>query len=623
MIVYKNNVKGFVEDVRDNIISDRIEEKIKRLGISGGSEQEVRSWANSLQYVRNVVDDKEIDSECEIAIEYQIPLTSKRVDFLISGINNDGQKNVIIMELKQWENCEPIDNYCLVKAYFKGGMKVVAHPSYQAFSYARIIGNFNEEIFRSDIQLYPLAYLHNFKEIYKDNIINEKYQEVIDEAPVFIKTDTKKLRDYIKGYLTKSCGGLIQKIDYGKIRPSKSLQDSIVSMIKGNKEFTLIDEQIVAFESIKKIVNQSLGQGKNTGKKYVILVEGGPGTGKSIIAIQLLSKLIAQGKNVAYVTKNSQPREVYSKLLREGKMKKVEVDALFKTPFGFVNLSRDLFDCLLIDEAHRLTLKNSTNQRANDNTIKEMIKSSKVCVFFCDDHQRVTYSDIGSMETIKKFALEEDAEVISGSQFVLASQFRCNGSDGYLNFVDDLLEIKKTANSVFDLDYDFKVYDSLVEMKRDLKEKNENYKSRLVAGYCYNWITKKNNEPDLYDIVLENGNFKAKWNLDRELFILEDSFERVGCIHTVQGLEVQYIGVIIGKDLYYDGKNVRTDYTKRAKTDKSLHGFKKANDYKAADEIIRNTYRTLLTRGQKGCYVYCEDENLREYIKSKFKRGIL
>ena len=202
------------------------------------------------------------------------------------------------------------------------------------------------------------------------------------------------------------------------------------------------------------------------------------------------------------------------------------------------------------------------------------------------------------------------------------SQFRCNGSDGYLAFLDNLLGIKETANdTISDLNYDFRVYDDPNKLRDDLRELNKiNNKCRMVAGYCYNWESK--NDINLDDINLEND-FHAKWNFSttETWAIDEDSFEQVGCIHTSQGLEFDYCGVIIGKDLIYRNNKVVTDKNARAKSDKSLSGLKKFSDpIKKADEIIKNTYRTLLSRGQKGCFVYCEDKALSNYIKSIIKQ---
>ncbi|OPX45944.1 hypothetical protein CLHUN_04190 [Ruminiclostridium hungatei] len=211
----------------------------------------------------------------------------------------------------------------------------------------------------------------------------------------------------------------------------------------------------------------------------------------------------------------------------------------------------------------------------------------------------------------------------------LESQFRCNGSDGYLSWLDDVLEIGNTANfDGFEFDYEFKVVDNPNELRELIEEKNKiNNKARVVAGYCWNWITEGKSDSAVFDISIEKYNFKMSWNLSNTTWaIAGDSINQAGCIHTSQGLEFDYVGVIIGNDIRYDGRRIITDFTKRAKTDKSLSGIKKMyrenreNALKVADQIIKNTYRTLMSRGQKGCYVYCVDERLQDYLKERLNK---
>ena len=229
----------------------------------------------------------------------------------------------------------------------------------------------------------------------------------------------------------------------------------------------------------------------------------------------------------------------------------------------------------------------------------------------------VTTSDVGSVDLIKECAKEEGSMVYCGKDLNLVSQFRCNGSDGYLAFLDNLLGIRETANTMMDMDYDIRVFDNPCAMREALREKNRvANKSRMIAGYCYDWISK--NGKSGYDIVLSDG-FKAQWNFsDTATWAIdEDSFEQVGCIHTSQGLEFEYVGAIIGRDLIFMDGKVQTDFRARARTDSSLKGIKTTRNYALADRIIRNTYRTILSRGQKGCFIYCEDTDLGNYIKNQ------
>lgn len=258
--------------------------------------------------------------------------------------------------------------------------------------------------------------------------------------------------------------------------------------------------------------------------------------------------------------------------------------------------------------------------------MKEIINSSKFSVFFIDEAQRVTLKDIGSIELIKQFANELGVKVFEGE---LASQFRCDGSDGYIAWLDDVLEIRETANqNDLGMDYDFKIFDNPNTLLETIVEKNKvNNKSRIVAGYCWEWISEGKNNRDVHDIVIPEHNFSMSWNLGNEIWAISDeSVYEAGCIHTCQGLEFDYVGVIIGDDLRFENGRVITDYTKRAKTNRSVKGIKKKIKEqpelatKLVDQIIRNTYRTLMTRGQKGCYVYCTDQALAGYLNERIQR---
>ena len=228
-----------------------------------------------------------------------------------------------------------------------------------------------------------------------------------------------------------------------------------------NQEFYLIDEQKVAYETIKKIINVSLKNVENKNNesgKYTIIIKGGPGTGKSVIAVQLLADLLKEGRSVVYSSKNHTPRDIYFSKLAGSKYKKAYLKSLFLGSGSFVNAKFNQFDCILCDEAHRLNEKSGLYNNLGENQIKEIIRASIVSVFFLDEDQIVTMSDIGSVDQIKEWAFLENSEVICDEDLTLTSQFRCNGSDAYLAFLDNLLEIRKTANEKFDVDYELRLF---------------------------------------------------------------------------------------------------------------------------------------------------------------------
>lgn len=626
MIVYENTKGGFVQDIRSGCIASIVQSAFEKKNIHHNNAAEFRSWENSLMYMGIVLDDGDISNDVKVAVEYQIPLTSKRVDFLIAGESEQGNKNIVVVELKQWENCEITSRPDVVTAFTGGSRRAVCHPSYQAYSYAKIIENFNEDVYRENIRLNPCAYLHNFRESNRCNIDNAHYQNAISLAPLFLSADTEKLRTFVKTYIKKKSNiDLLMKIDHGKLKPAKALQDSLTSMIKGNKEFYLIDEQKVAYETVKKLVGNAVKNANNPVKgneKSVVIVSGGPGTGKSVVAIQLLCDLIQKGYSANYVTKNAAPRNVYFEKLKQERYKLSYIKSLFRASDAFWNAPQNLLDCIIVDEAHRLRKKSAIFH--GENQIKELINSAKVSVFFIDDDQKITTKDIGSRDEIRSWAKYYNAKLFEGEEINLVSQFRCSGSNGYLNFLDNLLGIKETANIRFDFDYELKLFNSPTKMREALREKNAvNNKSRMIAGYCYEWNSEQNPNGDVYDIVLED-NFKAKWNFANSLFAIDpNSFDQVGCIHTTQGLEFDYCGIIIGKDLGYDlMRGIYTDQKQEALSDKSS-GIRSCKDKKLADKLIRNTYKTLLSRGQKGCFVYCENKDLLQYISKQLEIDII
>ena len=616
MIIYENTRGGFINDIRTGSIATKVQNAFERHGIHHNNDAEYRAWGNSLMFMRNVLDDDDIPEDVSLAVEYQIPLTSKRVDFLIAGKDGAGTDNVVVVELKQWEDSGMTSRPDVVTAFTGGANRAVCHPSYQAYSYAKIIENFNEDVYRRNIQLRPCAYLHNYREENRPHIDNALYREAVSVAPVFLQDDVIKLRSFIKTYIKEKDGiDLLMKIDHGKLKPAKALQDSLVSMIRGNQEFFLIDEQKVAYETVRKLVERAVRRANDPTKgaeKSVVIVSGGPGTGKSVVAIQLLCNLIAKGYSANYVTKNAAPRNVYFEKLRREKYKLSYIKSLFKSSDSFWNAPANLLDCIIVDEAHRLKKKSAIFH--GENQVKELINAGRVTVFFIDEDQKITTKDIGSKDEIRKWAAYYGIPVYQGEDLNLVSQFRCNGSDGYLNFLDNLLGIRSTANLTFDYDYEIRLFRSPVKMREALREKNDlNNKSRMIAGYCYEWVTENNPQGDEYDIILEDG-FRAKWNFSNSLFaIAPDSFDQVGCIHTTQGLEFDYCGIIIGQDLRYEDGKVITDPSKEAISDKSS-GIRSCKDKVLADKLIRNTYKTLMSRGQKGCFLYCEDKALLEYI---------
>lgn len=619
MIVYSSNKQSFIDDVESNQIHNLILSELKRkAGFSVGA-SEIDSWRNSMQYMYKVLHSDDIPYDAGVAIEYTIPLTSKRVDFILSGKDANNLETAIIVELKQWSDVQVTAKDAIVITWLGGCERETSHPAYQAWTYASLINDYNETVRLENIRLVPCTYLHNLDST--DAINDPFYKEHTDRAPVFISKEAKQLSEFLQQHITYGDDkDILYRIENGKLKPSKSLADSLSSMLTGNQEFVLIDDQKLVYETALDLCYKA-----QSDQKQVLIVNGGPGTGKSVVAINLLVELTGREMVAQYISKNAAPRAVYEAKL-VGSFKKSHISNLFKGSGSFTETNSDTFGALIVDEAHRLNEKSGLFANLGENQIKELIDAARFTIFFLDEDQRVTLKDIGEAAEIHRWAELAGAAV---TEMDLQSQFRCNGSDGYIAWLDNILQKKDTANmSLEGLDYDFRVFESPNDLRDSILEKNRGInKSRLVAGYCWDWKSKKDGKA--WDIEIPGTGFQAQWNLGRDgslWIIAENSVNEVGCIHTCQGLELDYVGVIIGPDLIVRDGQVITDATQRSGMDASIKGYKKlakANPEEAAntaDRIIKNTYRTLMSRGLKGCYLYCTDEETNRYFMNALSR---
>lgn len=310
MIIYQNSAIGFRKDVESNGIADIITAQYKMILGKAPAPSEQNAFRNSMNYMERVVRNSEVADDCGILIEYVIPTTSNRIDFLIAGHDDNNRPNFVIIELKQWQNAEATDLDGVVTTVMNQAVVSTTHPSYQANSYQSLLTSFNEEVYNSNIYPTSCAYLHNYEKKDPEPLLAPQYAEIIEETPIFFRDEAEKLQNFIKKYVGKGQGkDILYKINKGKIKPSKKLIDNVNELLKGNKAFTLIDEQKVSYE-------EALAIAKYGKKKSVVIVKGGPGTGKSVVSINLLGGIMKLGKNVVFVAPNAAYRTVIAEKLK-------------------------------------------------------------------------------------------------------------------------------------------------------------------------------------------------------------------------------------------------------------------------------------------------------------------
>lgn len=615
MIIYQNSVTGFQSDVDNNQIADKIEQEfIEKIGHTV-SPSEKSSWNNSLYRMGTIVRLSKLPDTCWILIEYNIPSTSKRIDFLICGHDQHNQKNFIIVELKQWEKATTTDMPYLVNTFIHGNYHDVAHPSYQAYSYKHFLCDMSTAVYEKNIHPYSCAYLHNYKAGKKEPLLDKKYAEFYLDTPIFFKDDAPKLEKFFHEYVGRGNGDtIVQDFVSSKIKPSKKFIEYVSDLFQHNPAYILLDEQVIAYANIMKYACAS-------DKRTTIIVNGGPGTGKSVVAMNVFVDLLKSGKNALFVAPNSSFKTAMIDVLAWHKVKaKNRLMKIFSGSTKFCEVSPLSYDVLIVDEAHRLKAK-GTYMYKGDSQVEDVIKASRVNVFFIDDEQRIRPNDEGSMDYVESVAKKNHSEVI---KVELKAQFRCSGADGFVNWVEHTLQIRDTAN--FDgwdkESFEFKIMDSPQDLEKYIQRKRINgYTARIVAGFAWPWTAAKDGNPDaeITDVKIAEYGYARPWNSRHDQYtwaIDESKSHQIGCIHTSQGLEFDYVGVILGRDIYYDPDThtVNGDYENYYdKTGKS--GLRNKPD--ELTQYIKNIYRVLMTRGIKGCTIFCCDKNLQAYMKNR------
>lgn len=304
MRLYEGTIQEFRNDVMKNSIADKMAEKYKEIFHKRATESEYRSWQQSLNFLKNALDYSSLTQNM-IVLEYKLPYTSERIDVLLFGKDVKQDHSIVLIELKQWSNehvedCEDEGN---VIVRYGRTSHMVAHPSLQVegyhYSLLDFVTTFEE---KPPIILNSCVYCHNYSKNGKTVLFLPKFEKEVKKYRIFSKEEAEELGKYLKEKLENEKGlDVFNRFINSPKRPSKKLLEHTHEMIHKQQIFTLIDEQIAAYNTIMYRAKQ-LAKSK---EKSVIIIKGGPGTGKSVIALEVMAELMRQKKNVFHATGSS------------------------------------------------------------------------------------------------------------------------------------------------------------------------------------------------------------------------------------------------------------------------------------------------------------------------------
>lgn len=625
MRLYAGSSTHFITDTTHNQIAAKLETAFFQHYRYNPSPNEVRSWQNSLRATASVFQAAGLDDH-GVLLEYQLPLTSRRLDCIVTGHDAKKGANAVIIELKQWdvaENAAVVGDK--VVTWVGGGHRDVLHPSVQVGQYRQYLED-NHEVFYEEgdsrIGLSACAYLHNYHVQQDDVILSEPFLPVLKTDPLFSADDVPELCGFLSSRLEAGDGlDLLTRIEESRYRPSKKLMEHVASVIAGKPEYVLLDEQLVAFERVM----DSIRRGHADRRKTAVIIRGGPGTGKSVIAINLMASLLREDYVAQYATG--------SKAFTETLRRKIgsRGGSQFKYFNSYMEAEENTIDVLIADEAHRIREVSHNRftpkaKRTDEPQIEELIRAAKVGVYFIDDRQGVRPEEIGSADLIKEHAEANDCRVF---EYQLEAQFRCAGSAGFVNWIDNTLGIARTANVIWDgtEDFDFRILPSPMAVEEAIREKaDEGHSARMVAGFSWKWSSPNADGTLVDDVVI--GDYERPWNAKPGKRVAEGippaplwatdpgGIDQIGCIYTAQGFEFDYTGVIIGPDIRYD-----LDLQQWVGFPKDSYDTMVKRGKDQFVELVKNTYRVLLSRGMKGCYAYFVDKDTERFVRSRMEVG--
>ncbi|GAA1871990.1 DUF2075 domain-containing protein [Myceligenerans crystallogenes] len=565
----------------------------------------------------------------EVILEHRLPLTSKRADVVLAGVHPvTGRPSYVIVELKQWSSAgwfEKSDTLVDVD----GARYQSLHPSHQVAGYVRYLRDFIATLAEAPDQVQGVAYLHNATDHGVQDLLSET---ALSEAPLFTGERRAGFVEWLQTLLSPvESGARSADLLLGSpVRPSKQLMDLAAQEVRDREQFVLLDEQKVARDLVMLAVNNA----HQADHKEVVLVTGGPGSGKSVIALSLLGDLARSGHSVVHATGSRSFTITLRKIAGKGSSR---TQQLFKYFNNFMDARRNGLDVLILDEAHRIRETSAlrwTPKKIREKArpqIEELLDAARVPVFLLDQHQVVRPGELGTPNDIRAAAAARGFTV---REVNLSAQFRSGGSEAYIQWVQRLLGLRADGPTPWEGDENFEVdvAESPEELEARLQAKRKKgYGARITAGYAWPWSDPREDGSLVPDVKI--GTWARPWNLrgDRAMGGAPPSalwatdpagFGQVGCVYTAQGFEYDWNGVIIADDLVWRqaADAGRGGWIARRENSRDPV-FTKKTPPEDVDRLIRNTYKVLLTRGMVGTLIYSTDPETQEMLRSVVRPG--
>jgi hypothetical protein len=606
MRLYSGTTRSLIEDSTFNRIGMKLKDAFFTEFRFQPSPGEVNSWNNSLRAISQVFQTASL-LDNGVLLELQLPLTSKRLDCLVTGYDVEKTSNAVIVELKQWGGAKGASGKNEVATFVGGNVRDVLHPAVQVGQYMTYLTDCHTAFQGEDgITAHACSYLHNYDPIKDDALFLPQFAEQISRFPVFTADDVPGLTTFLDRRVRGGDSGeLVVKIERSKYRATKKLLEHVAKLIKGMPEYVLLDEQLVVFDKVM----EAAASGVKSKRKVAVIVRGGPGTGKSVIAMNLLGALSGMGLNAHYATGS----RAFTSTIRQIVGSRASAQVKFFN--SYMQADVNAIDVIIADEAHRIRVTSNDRftpkvKKSAASQVQELLKVSRTSVFFIDDHQIVRPAEIGSANYIKAESEKLNSEVY---EFELDAQFRCAGSDAFIGWVNNTLGIQRTADVMWNQasEFDFRIMATPQILEDAIRAKlDQKFTARLTAGFCWEWSDPNSDGTLVDDVVI--GDYKRPWNaksgarslaagIPKESLWAYDprGANQIGCIYTAQGFEFDYAGVIFGPDLIYSPDAGTWKGDKTVSYDKVV---KRSGD--RFEQMVKNTYRVLLTRGMKGCYVH-------------------